>query len=306
MSLQFLKKMKHLLTLSFKGHDQAYEEEFREFFYDSSLQLFRWGFIIGIVLYSLFGLLDALSVPEQKEEIWFIRYTLVCPLLFLGVLYSYHPSFRRYWQAVTALLITGAGLGVIAMLVIIPPPTRYTYYVGLLLVIFYGTAFINMRFLWASATAIFLIAAFEVVSFALFQVPLDTFLQQNFFALTTLIIGLFTAYSKEFSYRRNFLLLRRLYEEKAKVSQKHKELQRLLHELKSAHNEIKTLSGLIPICSRCKKIRDDQGYWNQLESYLTTHSDVSFSHSICPECARELYGGEKWFVEVDQDKEGGS
>ena len=54
-------------------------------------------------------------------------------------------------------------------------------------------------------------------------------------------------------------------------------------------SEIKTLSGLVPICSNCKKIRDDQGYWNQIEKYIGERSNAQFSHGICPECAKKLY-----------------
>jgi len=67
----------------------------------------------------------------------------------------------------------------------------------------------------------------------------------------------------------------------------------LLHErreLQKALSEIKNLSGLLPICASCKKIRDDKGYWNQLELYIRDHSEAEFSHSICPICAEELYG----------------
>lgn len=67
----------------------------------------------------------------------------------------------------------------------------------------------------------------------------------------------------------------------------------LLHErneLQKALSEIKTLSGLLPICASCKKIRDDKGYWNQLELYIRDHSEAEFSHSICPSCADKLYG----------------
>jgi PleD family two-component response regulator len=60
-------------------------------------------------------------------------------------------------------------------------------------------------------------------------------------------------------------------------------------ELKDALAKIKTLSGLIPICASCKKIRDDQGYWNQLEVYMHDHSDAEFSHSYCPGCITKLY-----------------
>ena len=60
-------------------------------------------------------------------------------------------------------------------------------------------------------------------------------------------------------------------------------------KLRIALSEIKTLSGLVPICSNCKKIRDDQGYWNQIEKYIGEHSNAQFSHGICPECAKKLY-----------------
>jgi hypothetical protein len=53
--------------------------------------------------------------------------------------------------------------------------------------------------------------------------------------------------------------------------------------------EIKVLKGLLPICASCKKIRDDNGYWSQLESYIHKHSEAEFSHGICPECFKELY-----------------
>jgi hypothetical protein len=69
-------------------------------------------------------------------------------------------------------------------------------------------------------------------------------------------------------------------------------IQRLsdtVKRLQDALDNVKTLSGLLPICSSCKKIRDDKGYWNQIESYVREHSDADFSHSICPECARKLY-----------------
>jgi hypothetical protein len=62
------------------------------------------------------------------------------------------------------------------------------------------------------------------------------------------------------------------------------------NKLQKALSEIKTLSGLLPICASCKKIRDDKGYWNQIELYIRDHSEAEFSHSICPPCAEKLYG----------------
>jgi hypothetical protein len=60
-------------------------------------------------------------------------------------------------------------------------------------------------------------------------------------------------------------------------------------KLERALSEVKELSGLLPICSFCKRIRDDKGYWNQLESYIRDHSKAEFSHSFCPDCAEKAY-----------------
>jgi hypothetical protein len=65
--------------------------------------------------------------------------------------------------------------------------------------------------------------------------------------------------------------------------------EQTISELKDALARVQQLSGLLPICASCKKIRDDKGYWNQLESYFRTHSSVEFTHSICPSCMKELY-----------------
>jgi DNA-binding NtrC family response regulator len=67
------------------------------------------------------------------------------------------------------------------------------------------------------------------------------------------------------------------------------EREEYVKELQMALAEVKTLSGLLPICASCKKIRDDNGYWNQIEKYLRTHTQARFTHGICPDCARKLY-----------------
>ncbi len=61
------------------------------------------------------------------------------------------------------------------------------------------------------------------------------------------------------------------------------------HKLQIALDDVKKLSGFFPICASCKKIRDDQGYWNQIEVYIREHSEAEFTHSICPECTKKLY-----------------
>ena len=75
------------------------------------------------------------------------------------------------------------------------------------------------------------------------------------------------------------------------------EQERLIKELQDALAHVKTLSGLLPICARCKNIRDDQGYWSQIESYICEHYEAQFSHGLCPDCAKKLFPEYKGEVE---------
>jgi hypothetical protein len=74
-----------------------------------------------------------------------------------------------------------------------------------------------------------------------------------------------------------------------RIRQTDKEKSAAIIELHKALDEVKTLSGFLPICASCKNIRDDKGYWNQIEAYISEHSEAEFSHGICPECAQNLY-----------------
>ncbi len=66
-------------------------------------------------------------------------------------------------------------------------------------------------------------------------------------------------------------------------------------QLEEALASVKTLRGLLPICASCKKIRDDHGYWKQIEVYIESHSEALFSHGLCPDCADKLYADQEWY-----------
>lgn len=82
---------------------------------------------------------------------------------------------------------------------------------------------------------------------------------------------------------------KRAESEIAQRKQTQQELESTVSDLQKALEEINTLSGLLPICAACKNVRDDNGYWNQIEVYIRDHADVEFSHSVCPDCMQELY-----------------
>jgi len=84
-----------------------------------------------------------------------------------------------------------------------------------------------------------------------------------------------------------------------------REREALIDDLSNALAQVKQLKGLLPICASCKRVRDDGGYWMQIEEYIHSHSEAEFSHGICPECARKLYP-EYMEIENNQDSETGT
>lgn len=99
-----------------------------------------------------------------------------------------------------------------------------------------------------------------------------------------------------------FFWVRSLSLQIKKRDQAERAKERLIVKLQNALEEIKTLSGLLPICASCKKIRDDKGYWNQIESHIQHHSEAKFSHGICPECLENLYDGQEWYGKMKKEK----
>lgn len=114
------------------------------------------------------------------------------------------------------------------------------------------------------------------------------------------LIPLILLLSFGFFYNRR---LRREMNEKEKAQ---RDREKVIRDLQTALANIKELKGLLPICASCKKIRDDRGYWQQVEVYLLEHSGAEFSHSICPDCMREIYPdiAEKVLARAEEDSGG--
>jgi len=282
-------------TLHFSDTDKKLEAGFRKYFFKLSLPVFRWGFLLGIVLYGLFAFLDAMFMPELKHQFWLIRFALVIPVMAAGILFSFHENFEKYWQPSISFIITIAAFGIFWMIAMSSAPEGNSYYVGNILVLFFCFTFIRARFIWATFTGLLILLMFEITSIWLTDTPFIILLRNNFFFISAIIVGMVACYSMEYFARGNFFLMVSLEEEKKKLSNANEKLQHHIKELEQAHREIKTLSGLIPICANCKKIRDDRGYWNQIEKYISEHSEAVFSHALCPECIEKLYGHEEWF-----------
>lgn len=143
-----------------------------------------------------------------------------------------------------------------------------------------STAAIPVIFLSAKTDKLDIVKAFAAGGVDYITKP---FHKEEVLARIETHLGLLTAQRK---LKEHAVALAHEVEQRKKAEEEQK---RLIEELQNALAEIKQLSGLLPICSYCKKIRDDNDYWCRVDKYIEVHSEVRFSHSICPECAKEHY-----------------
>ncbi len=130
--------------------------------------------------------------------------------------------------------------------------------------------------------------------FGLLIVLADCFIDAYFFKERTFLEQLFAPNLFEIYVRGlifiiilvfGFIVSKIIY--RLELSENNKSI--IIKDLQAAKEEIKVLHGILPICSVCKKIRDDKGDWNQIESYISKYSEAKFSHGLCPECGIEIY-----------------
>jgi PAS domain S-box-containing protein len=214
-------------TLSFR---EELEETFLDEYRDKSLWHVRVALLLAIFFYGIFGVLDAWLVPEVKQQLWAIRYTIFLPSVFAVFLFSFSPRFKRYMQLCLSAVILLAGLGIVVMILIAPYPGNYSYYAGLILVFIYGYTFFKLRFIWATLTGWMIVVAYELGAVWLSETPIPILVNNNFFFLSGNILGMFACYSIELYSRKEFIHSRLLEMERKKVHDSNQELEKRVEE----------------------------------------------------------------------------
>jgi len=154
------------------------------------------------------------------------------------------------------------------------------FHVLLATLVFY--LFFNNRFSYILAAGILYPLAFIILTASISDVAGLNIVR--FFLYFLLANGLGVTMLSALNRGRRGDYLRHLEERRLNL-----ELNATVTQLREAQHEVKTLQGLLPICCNCKKIRDDDGLWNQVEAYISENSEASFSHGICPDCLKDLY-----------------
>ena len=212
----------HPLTLRFEDRDL--EREFEEEYYARTLIQARWAIIVGVALYSVYGIVDFWLAPEQRPQIWVIRYLIVAPVALACLGFTFTRHFRRFRELALSIVIVVGLLGIVGMTSLTPPPASSLYDVGLFMIIVYAFTLVRLSVPYALGISAITLAVYPLAALAVHQTR-PAFVATNVgFLLGMIVLGFVSSYSMGRYSRSNFLQ-RRL------ISLRTDELERKNNEL---------------------------------------------------------------------------
>lgn len=221
-----------LFRRNLKFDDAELESAFLDDYFDKSITTVRVALILGTVLYSSFGILDNLIAPLSRNIIWFIRFGIVVPCLLSVLVLSYFNIFRRHMQVILTAQSLIAGMGIVFMIgIALDRESALFYYAGLMLVMMWSYTFVKLRFAYAAFSCWIIVLGYEITAIVYKGMlsssqMIPIFINNNFFFLSSNIIGMFACYLIELYSRKDFLQRRELADRR--------------EELQSERNELKT------------------------------------------------------------------
>jgi class 3 adenylate cyclase len=191
---------------------QEIEEQFQADYHNNTRSSTRIALILGLFLYSLFGILDLYAVPISRDVVWFIRYAIVAPLIIFVLIASYVGLFQKHAQTLLSIVSAVSGLGVVAMIAVtreVELGNRF-YFTGLILISMWAYGLLRLRFWYAVLANLIILVGYEYASIAVKHLlesgtGLVLFTMHNFFFLGANVVGIFTSYTLERYSRREFL-----------------------------------------------------------------------------------------------------
>ena len=211
-------------SLRFTGPTTLLEKPFQWHHVTRSLPQVRIALVAAVLMYSIFGILDALVIPSAKHVTWLIRFAFVCPAILAILAATYIPRLQSHLQPILSFGFAISGLGIILMITRTPSPVNYYYYVGLILVFIFGYSFANLRFIWASISGWFIVILYEIAAFHT-TMPTLELISNNFFLISANIAGMLACYNIEYASRRNYFLMQQLLQEQRKIQDLNEQLE---------------------------------------------------------------------------------
>ena len=192
--------------------DEVIEIQFRKDYHANTVGTTRRALVLGLILYSLFGILDVYAIPVSKDIVWIIRYGIVAPVILAALAASYVSSLQKYTQAFMCVVVAVSGLGIVAMISITTEAefgNRF-YFTGLILICMWGYSLSRLRFWYAVLANLMIMIGYEFASIEMkhlleSETGIVIFTMHNFFFLGANVIGMFASYYLERYTRRDFL-----------------------------------------------------------------------------------------------------
>jgi class 3 adenylate cyclase len=204
------------------------ETAFRRYHSRNSLVIIRYAILLTILLYGLFALLDVHAAPLSKQAIWFIRFALVIPSLFGVLIFSFHPIFPRILQPMMVMVVLIDASGILAMIDIESHGelAYQTYYAGLMLVIMAAHSMYRLRFVYATLSTVLVLVGYEYIAtvhqkLLVSREGFEVFVSNNFFFVSSLILGMAASYFLE-------VYIRRVFAQRLHLAQEEEKSNRLL------------------------------------------------------------------------------
>jgi len=205
------------LTLAFNGRHAQLEPHFQDYYYLNTLNQIRIAIGAAFIFYGLFGIMDAIVMPDRYHIFWIIRWAVVCPCILGVFLFSFSRLAVRFLQPVVSLGTLICGLGIIAMTQLATAGHSYGYVGGLVQIVFFIFTFARLRFIWATAVTWVLIISFLAVALYFGSAPRNQIIGNVFHLSLIGLMGMMAGYAIEFHTRRNFFLSRQLESKKRRL-----------------------------------------------------------------------------------------
>ncbi|MEQ1755211.1 MAG: ATP-binding protein [Micropepsaceae bacterium] len=198
--------------------DAEVERDFSARSFATSIFFIRLYLIAAVVLYSSFGILDALISEAYRPSLWAIRYGFAVPIMTVILAVSFTRNFESYVQPALSAAMGAGGLGVILMVAILPAPFNSQYYAGLIMVVIYSGSLLGLRFSYSLFVTLTIVACYQLVSLYVNPISTSDYVSNNFFLGMATGVGLFCSYILETHIRNNYVA-QKIIEEKNSTMQ---------------------------------------------------------------------------------------
>lgn len=253
--------------------EPAAEIRYREYVMGRAVIFTRLTWWIVILLAAVFSVMDNYFFGNNAGLVLKLRIGLVL-LAGMMIFISHNDKFKHFmdWNGFIFVFFLSLFCNI---LIILDTTEGFSLWFASLFFVFPGvfcTAGLGFRYSFFAMGIIPII--FNAMVLVNGSALLNDLLYYNIFLGGMLLIYTFLAYLVENILRKNYIAM---------------------EQLKISMDEVRQLSGLLPICAKCKKIRNDEGYWQQVETYIQAHTKATFSHGLCPACLDDTYGDQEWY-----------